>query len=275
MSLLVDMMTSSLDPAYARAAGSRQPPLTGGAGRRRSALLVVVVVLLVLVGLLTGIATSQVRRGATQADVVRRSLLADVRQQTRATDGLAVSAQALRSDVARRRNRALGTGTSGKAAAAQVAALELATGTVAVHGPGVVVTLDDAPGRAGRASPRGGRAGDGRVYDRDLQDAVNALWAASAEAVSINGQRLTGLTAIRSAGEAVLVDLRPLSPPYVVQAVGDPDAMEPGFADSPAARRLTTYRSLYGLGFDVRRADRLDLPAAAGPVLRVARAVTP
>ncbi len=273
MSLLVDMMTSSLDPAYARAAGSRQPPLTGGAGRRRSALLVVV--LLLLVGLLTGIATSQVRRGATQADVVRRSLLADVRQQTRATDGLAVSAQALRSDVARRRNRALGTGTSGKAAAAQVAALELATGTVAVHGPGVVVTLDDAPGRAGRASPRGGRAGDGRVYDRDLQDAVNALWAASAEAVSINGQRLTGLTAIRSAGEAVLVDLRPLSPPYVVQAVGDPDAMEPGFADSPAARRLTTYRSLYGLGFDVRRADRLDLPAAAGPVLRVVRAVTP
>lgn len=274
MSLLVDMMTSSLDPAYARAAGSRLPPLTGGAGRRRSALLVVVV-LLVLVGLLIGIATSQVRRGATQADVVRRSLLADVRQQTRATDGLAVSAQALRSDVARRRNRALGTGTSGKAAAAQVAALELATGTVAVHGPGVVVTLDDAPGRAGRASPRGGRAGDGRVYDRDLQDAVNALWAASAEAVSINGQRLTGLTAIRSAGEAVLVDLRPLSPPYVVQAVGDPDAMEPGFADSPAARRLTTYRSLYGLGFDVRRADRLDLPAAAAPVLRVARAVTP
>lgn len=273
MSLLVDIMTSTLDPAYAQAACSIDGPRRSG--RRRPRPVAAVLVLLVALGLLTGIATSQVRRGASQADVVRRSLVADVRQQTRDTDRLAASTASLRSDVARLRDAALGSGASGKTAAARVAALELATGTVAVHGPGVVVTLDDAPGPADPASARGGRAGDGRVYDRDVQDAVNALWAAGAEAVSINGQRLTALTAIRSAGEAVLVDLRPLSPPYVVQAIGDPGAIEPGFADSPAARRLSTYRSLYGLGFDVRRADRLDLPASAAPVLRVARAGTP
>ena len=64
--------------------------------------------------------------------------------------------------------------------------------------------------------------GDGRVYDRDLQDVVNALWLAGAEAMSINGQRLTAATAIRSAGEAILVNSRPLSPPSLVHAIGNP-----------------------------------------------------
>ncbi|MGO1341870.1 MAG: DUF881 domain-containing protein, partial [Cellulosimicrobium funkei] len=59
----------------------------------------------------------------------------------------------------------------------------------------------------------------------DLQRVVNALWAGGAEAVAINDQRLTGLSAIRSAGDAVLVDLQPLVGPYRVEAIGDPDAM--------------------------------------------------
>jgi uncharacterized protein YlxW (UPF0749 family) len=70
---------------------------------------------------------------------------------------------------------------------------------------------------------------EGRVRDADLQDVVNGLWAAGAEAVAVDGQRLTALSAIRSAGESVLVDLRPLSPPYTVEAVGDPAALEVGF----------------------------------------------
>ena len=76
--------------------------------------------------------------------------------------------------------------------------------------------------------------------------------------MSINGQRLTGQTAIRAAGEAILVDLRPLSPPYLVRAVGNPDAMEPAFADSPTARRFSTWTSLYGIKFVAARAGRLD-----------------
>ena len=99
---------------------------------------------------------------------------------------------------------------------------------------------------------------------------ANALWAVGAEAITINGQRLTAQTAIRSAGEAVLVDFRPLSPPYVLRAVGDVDAMEPAFADGATARRFTTWTSLYGIGFDVRRAKDLRLAAASPPDLRVA-----
>ncbi len=113
--------------------------------------------------------------------------------------------------------------------------------------------------------------GNGRIYDRDVQDVANALWAVGAEAITVNDQRLTAQTAIRSAGEAVLVDFRPLSPPYVLRAVGNVDAMEPAFADGPTARRFTTWTSLYGIGFTVTRGQDLHLPAAGAPDLKVAK----
>ena len=96
---------------------------------------------------------------------------------------------------------------------------ELAAGTGAVGGPGLRVTVEDAP--VTRADPEAADP-DLRVQDVDLQVVVNGLWAAGAEAVAVNGQRLTALTAIRTAGSAILVDLAPLSSPYVVEAVGRP-----------------------------------------------------
>jgi uncharacterized protein YlxW (UPF0749 family) len=273
MSLLVDMTAAALDPAYADVAARRTgpdapTPARAGGRRPRSALLLL---LLLAVGLVTGIAAAQVRRGADDAGSVRRSLVADVQRQTAQTDRLAMQADRLRREVAQVRTQALGAGTEGQAASARVAALELVTGAVAVRGPGLVVTLDDAPDvRAGATASRGGQLGDGRVYDRDLQDVVNALWAAGAEAVSINGQRLTSRTAIRSAGEAILVDFRPLNPPYLLRAVGNVDTMEPTFVDGTTARRFQTWTSLYGIGFEVARAGDLRLPAAGTPDLRLA-----
>lgn len=268
MSLLVDMTGAALDPAYAEAAARRTaagPLAVGGALRRGSAGLLLS---LLAVGLLTGVATSQVRRDAAANDSVRVPLEQDVRRQTRDTDALARQAAALREELVSLRQSALSRDSRGRAAAERLAALELVTGAVAVHGPGVVVRLDDAvAGSLSDPASRGGQVGDGRVYDRDVQDVVNALWLAGAEAISINGQRLTADTAIRSAGEAILVDLRPLSPPYVVRAIGDPNTLEPRFGDGPAARRLHTLTSLYGVRFTLGRADDLTLPAAAAPTL--------
>jgi uncharacterized protein YlxW (UPF0749 family) len=276
MSLLVDMAAAALDPAYGDAAARKQgqrvasgvkdaPAGPGRASWRVTALLVVV-------GAVTGIGAAQVRARSSDGGTVRSSLLADVRRQTALTDTLAKQAATLRADVLEVRNQALGDGSRGRALARQVAALELVTGGEPVRGPGLVVTLDDAVDAAdGSAATRGGQLGNGRIYDRDVQDAANALWAVGAEAISINGQRLTAQTAIRSAGEAVLVDFRPLSPPYVLRAVGDVDAMEPAFADGATARRFMTWTSLYGIGFDVSRAKDLRLAAASAPDLRVAR----
>ncbi|MCU1623974.1 MAG: hypothetical protein JWL79_2819 [Frankiales bacterium] len=274
MSLLVDMMGDALDPAYAdaarrRAAGPEDRPAPA---KGRLGPLARAVVLLVLFGLLTGVAAAQVRGRANASGAARRALLADVQRQTTATDRLSRQVDQLRTAVAQARDTGLGDGARGRALAAQLSALELSTGQTKVTGPGLLVTLNDAQDPSTTTgNGRGGQLGDGRIYDRDLQDVVNALWAAGAEAISVNGQRLTALTAIRSAGEAILVDFRPLSPPYRLSAVGDVDAMQPAFADSATARRFTTYTSLYGLGFATQRVDRLSLPAATPPELRSAR----
>ena len=276
MSLLVDMTASALEPSYAEAAARRKTstgprrPLGDRPPRRR--LPLPFLSLVVLFGILTGVAVAQERQSARQTSVVRQSLVADVRDQTGQTDRLAQRASTLRANVSRVRDAALGEDARGRAVAADVAALELVTGGTAVHGPGVLVTLNDAVAPTDASvRPRGGQLGDGRIFDRDLQAVVNALWAAGAEAISINGMRLTVRTAIRSAGEAVLVDFRPLSPPYLVRAVGDVDRMEPAFVDSPTARRFNTWISLYGLGFRVARVQDLQLPAAGALELRLVR----
>jgi uncharacterized protein YlxW (UPF0749 family) len=284
MSLLVDMMTNTLDESYAdaarRRAGEAGDP-AGGAGRatpggvsRRATA----VVLLVALGLVTGTAAAQVRKRQAAAGTVRADLVTEVQRRTADSDALADQAVRLRRDVSALQDAALRATGSGAVVAQQLADLQVAAGVGPVTGPGLVVRLDDAPATGGSDDAdvdRGGQAGSGRVLDRDLQDAVNGLWAAGAEAVAINGLRLSSLTAIRSAGEAILVDYRPLSPPYTLRAIGDPGDLDVAFADGEAGRRLATLASAYGLELVIRRSDKQTLPGAGEPTLRVATAGEP
>ncbi len=105
------------------------------------------------------------------------------------------------------------------------------SGAVPLHGPGFTLTLDDAPASGSDDAAEGGQADEGRVLAKDLQYVTNALWESGAEAVSINGKRLTATSAIRFAGSALVVDYRPLTRPYVVTALGDPKRFPAAFAD--------------------------------------------
>ena len=121
--------------------------------------------------------------------------------------------------------------------------------TTEMTGPGVVVTIDDAPdAEAGSLN---------RVLDRDLQDIVNVLWQSGATGIAVNEQRLTGATAIRAAGEAILVNYQPLTRPYRVQAVGTSTT---GDEDSGLTSLLDGLARDYGLVADVRTGD-VALPA--------------
>jgi uncharacterized protein YlxW (UPF0749 family) len=128
---------------------------------------------------------------------------------------------------------------------------------------------DDPVGGATEVDPRG------RVRDGDLQLVVNALWAAGAEAISINGQRLGPLTAIRFAGEAVLVDFRPVTNPYEVSAIGNPETLSSKFLASPEVSALAVISESFGLRFEFSREDELTLPADSIPELRTAAPETP
>jgi uncharacterized protein YlxW (UPF0749 family) len=274
MSLLVDMMTNTLDESYAEAARRRvgtaaepgtAPPVRPGPGHRATAVL-----LLVALGVVTGIAAAQVRKREAAGSRLRADLVAEVGKRTSETDALAGEAARLRREVAAKQTAALQTNAFGSAVARQLAALQLAVGVDPVTGPGIVVRLEDPPSAPEENGDRGGRPGEGRVTDRDLQDAVNGLWASGAEAVAINGLRLSTLTAIRSAGESILVDYRPLSPPYTIRAIGDPAALQAGFAESADGKRLATLASVYGRRMVVKAADEQTLAGAGAQTLRLA-----
>jgi uncharacterized protein YlxW (UPF0749 family) len=262
MSLLVDISTTSLEPGYAEAARNARPD-DGGPSRAPGGLGLG---LLAVAGVLLATAAVQATRSAPGEAAARTALAEEVSGRTAATDELSAEVARLQSEVARERAEALAVDQDGRRLAERVNELELITGVRAVRGPGVRVTLDDAPPESGDALSGNGTTGPpaadtGRLLDRDVADVVNALWAAGAEAVAVDGQRLTSQTAISGAGDAVLVDFRPLEPPYEVVAIGNPGRLEPAFVDSPTGRRFATYVSLLSIGFSVEAEDELTVPA--------------
>lgn len=152
---------------------------------------------------------------------------------------------------------------------ARLTEIEAATGLTGLRGPGVRVTFADAEGTCST-----GRDEDCRIQDVDLQLATNTLWGMGAEGVAINGERIIATTAIRSAGSSVLINYRVLTSPYVVEAVGDPVAIQTGFLDSELAEDFSVWRDAFGLGFDVTSTEEIALPAYTGAV-RLRTAVNP
>ncbi|GAB3597788.1 DUF881 domain-containing protein [Angustibacter peucedani] len=274
MQLLVEVMTRPLDPGYAAAAERRRREgTTGEAGAHGRSVLAVVALL--VVGLLLGTAWWQARGTRPAGVQARDQLAAEISRQDAAAGALQRSIASLTAQIEAERTRQLQLSAQG-GLADEVANLGLATGALSVAGPGITVTLDDADGSsAGDGSdPRSQQDVDnGRVLDSDLQLVVNGLWDAGAEAVAVNGQRLTALSAIRSAGEAVLVDYRPLSPPYRVTAIGDPATLQTRFSDGPGGRDVQYLKDNFGVRYDVRSASRLVLPASAGLDTRRAKAL--
>lgn len=164
----------------------------------------------------------------------------------------------LRSEVADAQRRAARRGEVDRAAADDAAALALQAGTVALRGEGLAVTLRDSPRRPTTEE----EAGAFRIHDSDLQLVVNALFAAGAEAIAVNDSRMVATTPIRAAGDTIVVNFRPLSPPYEVAAIG---ADRAAFERSDIARRFGRWSDLFGLGFRVDQQD-VTVPAYSGRV---------
>jgi len=272
MTLLTQVMERPLDPGYAAAAERRRASGEPAGHPDRSALTLTV---LVLLGVLLAAAALQAR-GQTTSRVAERDLLvAEITRQDDAAARLQQRNVALQARIEVERARQHNQPALG-GLADQVGELALVTGALSVVGPGVRVDVDDAAALTPKAGgdPRArSAADDGRVLDQDLQSVVNGLWAAGAEAVSINGQRLTALSAIRSAGQAILVDYRPLSPPYRILAVGDAKRLPAAFSENAGGRELKYLADNFAIRYNVEPAARLVLPASAGLEVRRARTV--
>jgi uncharacterized protein YlxW (UPF0749 family) len=272
-SLLDQVLAETVDPAYEQAARERatgQRPAAGSSGRRRG--LLVVAGTMLLAGLLVAVTYSQAAAGAQGREEIRRALVADIQQGSELSDDLTAQLDALVAEVDATRDHLLASSVEGQVALARLSRAETAAAATAVTGPGLLVTLANAEPDAD-SDPVGGTVTEdprGRVRDGDLQLVVNALWAAGAEAISVNGHRLGPTTAIRFAGEAVLVDFRPVTNPYEIRAVGAPGEMAEGFLANPEVGALAIISDTFGLRFDFAQEDQLSLPAATLPELRLA-----
>ncbi|MEU5942015.1 DUF881 domain-containing protein [Micromonospora sp. NPDC047548] len=260
---LTELFRNPLDPGYADAAARRRespaPPRWRGTSGRAVSIVVIAVV-----GFLFAVAYRETVAEEPSRDQARAGLIAQIKQRESETDQMTVRADRLREEVGRQRDAAL----SGSQAA-RLRNLEAGTGLGRVRGDGVVVRLTDAHPKDGDAVSGDSDAGPSRVIYTDLQKVANDLWASGAEAVAINGQRLTATSTIRSAGAAILVDFRPVTSPYEVTAIG-PGSMRDKFDESRAAYLMRRVAKDTGLSFQVRDAEDLTLPAAPEPRLRYA-----
>jgi uncharacterized protein YlxW (UPF0749 family) len=273
-SLLDDVLAETLDPAYAQAAARRAREPAAGRSRRGR---VMVALVMVVAGVLVAVTYDQAAATAQGRQPVRAALIEDIQRSSDAGDELTAELERLRVEVARTRDDLLAASVTGQRALDEVAAAEQGAAAVPVTGPGLLVTLANAESEADDDPVGGGTEEDasGKVRDGDLQLVVNALWAAGAEAISINGQRLGATTAIRFAGEAVLVDFRPVTNPYEIRAIGDPDTLSAEFLDSPQVVALAGISETFGLRFEFAKADELTLRAASTLELRSAEPVEP
>ena len=254
MDLLNQIIRHPVDPDYALVAGR------AGGPRRRSWRLGLV---LVLAGAMFAVAALQTNRAAPAVQTERTELISRIRAAETRQDQLRLQAADLTAQIGRLRSAALGDDGTSRGLERQIGTLGPVVGTVAVRGPGLLVVVDDAPTGSGDRRDQ--------VLDIDLQILTNGLWQAGAEAVSINGHRLSALTAIRSAGDAITVDYRSLNRPYRIEAVGDPRTMPAAFVESSAGAWWNDLAQNRKMRYETSDVERLDLGTDPGITLRYAR----
>jgi uncharacterized protein YlxW (UPF0749 family) len=140
----------------------------------------------------------------------------------------------------------------------------LSAGLVALTGQGLEITLDDAPPRADGTLPTNARPDDLVIHQSDVQAVVNAVWAAGADGVAIMDQRLNATSAVRCVGNVLLLQGRTYSPPFVITAIGDVDAVKAQLAASPQVAVLQQAVDAFGLTFTVRARPQVTLPQYSG-----------
>lgn len=208
-----------------------------------------------VIGLLLVTAFWQRQSVQPAAEQRREDLIGRIDQATQGAGQSQLKAAELRASVSQLQQ--LATSGLGEQFSEQLRSLEVATGFVGLTGPGAVLTMNDAE----PPLPRGVDPAEAKVLDTDMQMAVNGLWEAGAQAIAINDVRLTSATAIRTAGEAILVDYRPLEPPYRIVAIGPAD-LAARFDEGQSSKDLAQLGTDYGIQSEVAAADEVDVPAS-------------
>ncbi len=150
----------------------------------------------------------------------------------------------------------------------EIEEVEGPAGLEPVTGPGVTITLSDAPDDVADKVLDEGELNPNRlvVHQQDIQAVVNAMWQGGAQAVTLQGQRIVSTTGIKCEGNAVLIQGVPFPQPYVISAIGDPSAIESAIDrdhDVSAYRKDAATPSI-AVGWSLDSEDRIEAPAYDG-----------
>jgi uncharacterized protein YlxW (UPF0749 family) len=237
-----------------------QPP-----AHRRSPWRFGVPLVCLLAGLLLA-ATHGVSGGAE----IRRSdaprLVDLVREAQQSVDRLTSQRDALVTTIDTHHGGSPGADAALAAITNRSAKLALDAGLDPMHGPGLVVTLNDAQRDAEGRFPRDATPDDLVVHQQDIQAVLSALWSSGAEGIQVQDQRIIGTSAPRCVGNTLLLNGRTYSPPYVITAIGDAPAMQAALAAAPLVTLYKQYVVRFGLGYSEQPRAQVDLVGHSEPV---------
>lgn len=265
MGLLPYLNAHAVDEDYADAARLRAGRGETAPVRRRSVGARGAAVLLIF-AILTVTAAVQTSRNSSSEEKERDDLIAQVKLQRSAVNAQRQAITGLQAENEALEEELLRSSSSSNGVFQQVELLSLRSGIGPARGPGVEVIADDAPDAHHDRN---------KVLDSDLQKLVNGLWQAGAEAISINGERLTVLSAIRHAGSAITVNFTSLSRPYRILAIGNPDRLPSRFAETTSGQAWLDLQAEVGLQFSITPQSSLRLPGAEMPRLRYIDTTSP
>ena len=227
----------------------------GRADRRTAVSRLITVLVLAVAGFMMASA-AVAARGQDLRPNRNTDLIELVRAQAARNVDLAKQVGDLRSEVDKLSSQQGGAVADTSAAAA-------AAGLTAVKGPAVSVTLTDAPANV---KPIGVAEELLIVHQQDIQAVVNAMWQGGAEAMSIQGQRVTSRTGIKCVGNSVLLHGVPYAPPYVIVAIGNQKTIEQALNSSTYLQAYRQYTDRYGLGYSQKRITEATLDAYSGAI---------
>lgn len=278
-SLLRSLLTDHLDPGYAAAAERREAD-GDGARLRGSRRFIDGAWLLAGVAAVSVVFVAAAQHAVSMAPATTQTqhvLSANARTAEQRTRDSTATRDALAGQVEAARRSRLAGDEKGRELLTALEQAEFGAGVTAVTGPGLTVTVTEPPPSPNLSDVSKQRvAGSPQIIlDRDLQLAVNSLWAAGAEAVSVGGVRIGPNVTMRQAGGGILVDNQPVASPYVVVAIGPPHAMQEVFEHTPAMQRLMLLAQSYAVGVSVQTRDRLTVSAASVRDVNFAKEIGP
>jgi len=224
--------------------------------------------LVVLVAAFAGllfVASAHTARGTDLRSTGRGRLTELIAAQQREVERLDAAATRLRTQIEQATAEAGRGSTRVKELTEANDALGVPVGLSALRGPGVTVTLDDAPRLApGEQRPGNPTPDDLVVHEQDVLAVINALWTGGADAVTVMGDRIVGTSAVRCVGNTLLLHGAVYSPPFVVSAIGDPARLTRALDESRGVQLFRSFVAAYGVGYGADPIDDLRVPAYDG-----------